>query len=122
MGRGPRRGRSGHGTRTSDTERRTGGEDLLKRGEQVGLLLVLGALLIAAQQHAWPFGTWRRVSDGPVLTPQGDGWEAAGTFNPSVVRHDGKIVMLYRAQDRNGDRKSTRLNSSHRTISYAVFC
>src|SRR5437867_8808984 len=25
-------------------------------------------------------------------------------------------------QGANGDRKSTRLNSSHRTISYAVFC
>src|SRR5437867_7967151 len=25
-------------------------------------------------------------------------------------------------KDSNGDRKSTRLNSSHRTISYAVFC
>ena len=89
--------------RTSGT-----GGGTLKRGDAfalrhcVGLPLVLGALLIAAQQHAWPFGTWRRVSDRPVLAPQGDGWEAAGTFNPSVVRHDGKIVMLYRAQDRNG--------------------
>src|SRR6266516_5591853 len=27
-----------------------------------------------------------------------------------------------RARARRGDRKSTRLNSSHRTISYAVFC
>src|SRR5207248_7084639 len=26
------------------------------------------------------------------------------------------------ARDHGGDRKSTRLNSSHRTISYAVFC
>src|SRR5437867_2655745 len=26
------------------------------------------------------------------------------------------------ADGRRGDRKSTRLNSSHRTISYAVFC
>src|SRR5207248_11445048 len=27
-----------------------------------------------------------------------------------------------RCRSRRGDRKSTRLNSSHRTISYAVFC
>src|SRR5207248_6859870 len=29
---------------------------------------------------------------------------------------------LWRAYRRRADRKSTRLNSSHRTISYAVFC
>src|SRR5437762_4245658 len=30
--------------------------------------------------------------------------------------------VLGRARPRRGDRKSTRLNSSHRCISYAVFC
>src|SRR5260221_1833878 len=29
---------------------------------------------------------------------------------------------IARAVDRHGDRKSTRLNSSHTVISYAVFC
>jgi predicted GH43/DUF377 family glycosyl hydrolase len=28
--------------------------------------------------------------------------ESAGTFNPSVVKKDGKFVMLYRAQDHKG--------------------
>src|SRR5207248_5883704 len=34
------------------------------------------------------------------------------------------VVMMLLADDAKvmGDRKSTRLNSSHRTISYAVFC
>ncbi len=36
------------------------------------------------------------------MSPQGDGWESAGTFNPAVVLRDGKIVMLYRAQDKGG--------------------
>src|SRR5207248_11023937 len=31
-------------------------------------------------------------------------------------------ATLYTMGNRNIDRKSTRLNSSHRTISYAVFC
>src|SRR5437867_4528240 len=31
-------------------------------------------------------------------------------------------IMLYELALAQGDRKSTRLNSSHRTISYAVFC
>ena len=49
-----------------------------------------------------PFGAWRRVSETPVIAPRGDGWESAGTFNPAVVMRDGKIVMLYRAQDKGG--------------------
>src|SRR2546429_3149510 len=32
------------------------------------------------------------------------------------------IAVLARVQCANGDRKSTRLNSSHGYISYAVFC
>src|SRR5438132_9995043 len=38
-----------------------------------------------------------------------------GAFDPIVVWNQNR----YR---RNGDRKSTRLNSSHTVISYAVFC
>jgi predicted GH43/DUF377 family glycosyl hydrolase len=49
-----------------------------------------------------PFAVWRRASETPVLSPQGSGWESAGTFNPAVVLYEGKVVMLYRAQDANG--------------------
>jgi predicted GH43/DUF377 family glycosyl hydrolase len=49
------------------------------------------------------FGTWVRLNDGrPILAPRGDGFEAAGVFNPAVIRKDGVVVMLYRAQDRKG--------------------
>lgn len=65
-------------------------------------LLMVGAVFVSARQDRWPFGDWQRVSNGPVISPQGNGWESAGTFNPSVVMHDGNVVMLYRAQDRNG--------------------
>jgi len=65
-------------------------------------LLVLVALPASAQRDPWPIGTWRRVSPRPVIEPRGNGWESAGTFNPAVVLHDGKVVMLYRAQDSNG--------------------
>src|SRR5258708_21077236 len=41
----------------------------------------------------------------------------AGHNAPFVVRLDGSHERL-----REGDRKSTRLNSSHQIISYAVFC
>ncbi len=49
-----------------------------------------------------PFANWHRLSDNPIISPRGDSWESAGTFNPSVVLHKGKFVMLYRAQDRQG--------------------
>jgi predicted GH43/DUF377 family glycosyl hydrolase len=65
--------------------------------------LVLVVVLLAAQKDArLPFGAWRRLSDTPILAPRGEGWEAAGTFNPAVARRGDKIVMLYRAQDRHG--------------------
>lgn len=49
-----------------------------------------------------PFDAWQRASQQPIFSPQGDSWESAGTFNPSVVRQDGKYIMLYRAQDKHG--------------------
>jgi predicted GH43/DUF377 family glycosyl hydrolase len=66
------------------------------------LVIVVCCSLAVAAEWTLPFGTWRRASQTPVLSPQGGGWESAGTFNPAVVMHDGKIVMLYRAQDSQG--------------------
>src|SRR5207248_10940437 len=53
-----------------------------------------------------------RIADFRVMKPAGFQNEGAepGTRKLHLVVHQ------------NGDRKSTRLNSSHRTISYAVFC
>ena len=65
-------------------------------------LLTLLLALASQDSASWPFGAWHRVSDSPVISPRGDGWESAGTFNPSVVLRDGKIIMLYRAQDKGG--------------------
>src|SRR3712207_8343101 len=44
---------------------------------------------------------------------------AAGTGEPLPER---MLAALDAAQAAGGDRKSTRLNSSHANISYAVFC
>jgi len=60
-------------------------------------------LALASQDSAkLPFGAWHRLSESPLISPQGGGWESAGTFNPAVILHNGKIVMLYRAQDKSG--------------------
>src|SRR6267154_2836626 len=58
---------------------------------------------LASQHSANPaFGVWRRISQTPIISPRGNGWESSGTFNPAVVERAGKIVMLYRAQDGKG--------------------
>src|SRR2546427_3219671 len=41
---------------------------------------------------------------------------------PHEVRHRQPKSKIRKAGAREGDRKSTRLNSSHSQISYAVFC
>ena len=55
----------------------------------IALLSTASFLLAAAEQEIW-----KRVSQTPVISPQGSGWESAGTFNPAVIRHDNKVVML----------------------------
>src|SRR2546430_11682808 len=42
-------------------------------------------------------------------------------FGPALFRHFSSVVAI-RLQANREDRKSTRLNSSHSQISYAVFC
>src|SRR6202049_374775 len=58
---------------------------------------------LASQNSANPgFGVWRRISQTPIISPRGNGWESAGTFNPAVIERAGTTVMLYRAQDGKG--------------------
>ena len=65
-------------------------------------LFALLAALAAQDSNGLPFGSWHRLSEAPVIAPRGNAWESAGTFNPAVVVREGKIVMLYRAQDKQG--------------------
>ncbi|MFZ0730880.1 MAG: glycoside hydrolase family 130 protein [Candidatus Sulfotelmatobacter sp.] len=74
------------------------------RFSRVARILLLPALIagLGAQVESHPFGPWHRLSNVPLIAPQGEGWESAGSFNPAVVMRDGKVVMLYRAQDKQG--------------------
>lgn len=65
-------------------------------------LLALILALASQESSVLPFGKWQRGSESPILSPRGNAWESAGTFNPAVIFRDGKIVMLYRAQDKGG--------------------
>jgi len=66
------------------------------------LILLCSSALSFSLGSLSPLGSWRRVSKEPIISPVGESWESAGTFNPAVVLHQGKFVMLYRAQDKNG--------------------
>lgn len=59
-------------------------------------------------------GPWTRASDAPVIAPRTASvfadpvsgaevhWEALHTFNPAAVVRDGKVYLLYRAEDDSG--------------------
>src|SRR3712207_4474529 len=65
-----------------------------------------------------------RVDDGTVLE-QPSIYAAVSTIDekarPQLLRK-ATLIALSRAIEHETDRKSTRLNSSHANISYAVFC
>jgi predicted GH43/DUF377 family glycosyl hydrolase len=78
--------------------------------------LLSGSLSLSAQSTAtWQIGPFVRPTSGnPVITPQPastfsdpisktpDHWEALHTFNPAAIVRDGKIYVLYRAEDNSG--------------------
>lgn len=77
------------------------------RGRALHVIAVAGLAFLAVATRAAVdfsphFGPWTRLSPDPILSPRGDNFESAGTFNPSVIKKDGKFVMLYRAQDHKG--------------------
>ena len=72
---------------------------------------------LAAQQPApWMLGPFSKPADvNPVLSPSPAAtfrsplsdslvrWEAFATFNPAAVVRDGKVFVLYRAEDASGE-------------------
>jgi beta-1,2-mannosidase len=50
----------------------------------------------------FPMGPFEKYRNNPILAPQGDMWEAKDLFNPTAVVKDGKIYLLYRAEDNTG--------------------
>src|SRR5207248_9375632 len=87
---------------------------------QIYTLSLHDALPILYKQDKWTWDAWLDMARATTkITPEGE-WQVGGC-NPHLVRcwlaaNGGAEFDSYR------DRKSTRLNSSHRTISYAVFC
>src|SRR3989449_8450149 len=69
----------------------------------------------------FPYTTLFR-SRGPVDRKATTGFWCVGIWNFSKNQDLAKDFLRYHFQPDNLDRKSTRLNSSHGYISYAVFC
>jgi beta-1,2-mannosidase len=88
------------------------------RGMAVLVTVMLASTRDAAAQRAsWMFGPFVKSSVNPVLTPSAVAtfrsppndslvrWEAYATFNPAAVVRNGKVYVLYRAEDASGDEK-----------------
>lgn len=67
-------------------------------------VILFALLLIISSAALLGPGTpkWRRVSNTPILSPSGSGWESAGTFNPAAISRNGKVILIFRAQDTAG--------------------
>src|SRR5260370_19359227 len=86
-------------------------------------LLATSAFLFASSAFAaqnlaaqsWQIGPFTRPAEGnPVVKPNREStfkdpvlkapvhWAAWHTFNPAAIRKDGKVVVLYRAEDDSG--------------------
>src|SRR2546430_12120356 len=83
-------------------------------------MICISSLLAPVSLPPWGPTPWalRRlapVSPGPALV-----FHALARHEPLLARPRGALAFLRRCPQI--DRKSTRLNSSHSQISYAVFC
>ena len=50
----------------------------------------------------YPLGPFERYENNPILGPQGDSWESKDLFNPAATVKDGRVHLLYRAEDSSG--------------------
>jgi predicted GH43/DUF377 family glycosyl hydrolase len=89
----------------------------LKRNKHISAVAGVFILTLASSlwaQESWVIGPWTRASEVPVIRPNLGSefvdpltgkivnWEALHTFNPAAIVRNGKIVVLYRAEDDSG--------------------
>lgn len=94
------------------------------------IFLLFLALCACSQTHVtrtdnplpeWAIGGFVRPADvNPIISPEPESvfpcpmtdtmlaWESNDTFNPAAVAYDGRIVVLYRAEDNSGHGIGTR--------------
>jgi predicted GH43/DUF377 family glycosyl hydrolase len=90
----------------------------MKAGRTLGLAALLFSTVALQAQKAqkWEIGPFTRPAIGnPVIAPRPESifpdpilkkpvhWEALHTFNPAAIVRDGKVYVLYRAEDNSGE-------------------
>src|SRR5437763_5176077 len=70
----------------------------------------------------FPYTTLFRSRDQRYTCDKSQSYSIKFLHKPNWVIRETAKVCLYFIERTGQDRKSTRLNSSHRCISYAVFC
>lgn len=80
--------------------------ELLKKIWAAISIIVLSLTLISCsadfEPSDWQMGPFVKYDGNPVITPQGDNWEAKDVFNPASWSDGETIYMLYRAEDSTG--------------------
>lgn len=84
-------------------------------GFLLGTGVIVSLAMLPSRSHPWELGPFLRPASGnPILKAQPDSlfndpirkapvhWEALHTFNPGAVVRDGKVMVLYRAEDDSG--------------------
>src|SRR2546427_9109251 len=98
-------------------------EDLYRLAPEL-VLCAFGILVMLAEpfvprKHSGLVAFLALLGAGAALAATRLSWAHPGTAFYGLVRVDDFSIFLHFVV---GDRKSTRLNSSHSQISYAVFC
>ena len=89
---------------------------MMRRGLLFAVAVLICATSLPAQTATpWQIGPFTRPESGnPVIAPRAEStftdpvsknavhWEALHTFNPAAIVRDGKVFVLYRAEDSSG--------------------
>ncbi|WP_232424923.1 hypothetical protein [Algoriphagus resistens] len=82
------------------------------------ILLLFSFTSLQAQEKPWMLGPFHR-SEGamPIISPQSKtsfvdpmtgkrvAWESMATFNPAAIVRDGIVFILYRAEEKLGEKE-----------------
>src|SRR5256885_16345456 len=100
----------------------------LKLRASLSLLALAAAHSASAQSRDWMFGPFEKPSGvNPIISPSSAAtflspmtdsvvrWEELATFNPAAVVRNGKVYVLYRAEDVTGKREIGFHTSRYKT-------
>jgi predicted GH43/DUF377 family glycosyl hydrolase len=82
------------------------------------ILLLFSFLSLQAQEKSWMLGPFIRPETAvPIIAPQSStsfvdpmtgrtvAWESMAIFNPAAIAKDGKVNVLYRAEEKLGEKE-----------------